>query len=56
VWVLSGPGYRVPSTQQCGDLVDALEAARGTAELVVAPDRVIPEDSRLHRLPPVAVP
>ncbi|SDX81853.1 Dolichyl-phosphate-mannose-protein mannosyltransferase [Geodermatophilus africanus] len=56
VWVVSGPGYRVPSTQQCGDLVGALEAARGTAELVVAPDRVIPEDSRLHRLPPVAVP
>jgi mannosyltransferase len=56
VWVVSGPGYRVPSSQQCGDLVDALEAARGTAELVVAPDRVIPEDSRLHRLPPVAVP
>jgi mannosyltransferase len=54
VWVVSGPGYRVPSTQQCGDLVDALEAARGTAELVVAPDRVIPEDSRLHHLPPVA--
>ena len=56
VWVVSGPGYRVPSTQQCGDLVDALEAARGSAELVVAPDRVIPEDSRLHHLPPVPAP
>jgi mannosyltransferase len=53
VWVVSGPGYRVPSTQQCGDLVDALEAARGPAELVVAPHRVIPEDGRLQYLPPV---
>ncbi|WP_157936877.1 glycosyltransferase family 39 protein [Geodermatophilus chilensis] len=56
VWVVTGPGYRVPSTQRCGDLVDALETARGPAELVVAPDRGIPEDSRLQYLPPVGVP
>jgi MFS family permease len=54
VWVVTGPGYRVPSTQRCGALVDALEAARGEAELVVAPNRRIPEDSRLQYLPPVA--
>jgi mannosyltransferase len=56
VWVVTGPGYRVPSTQRCGVLVDALEAARGEAELVVTPDRTIPEDQRLQYLPPVAVP
>ena len=56
VWVVTGPGYRVPSTQRCGDLLEALEAARGEAELVVAPDRRIFEDSRLQYLPPVAVP
>jgi len=44
----------MPSTQRCGLLVDALEAARGPAELVVAPDRRIFEDSRLQYLPPVA--
>jgi len=54
IWVVTGPGYRVPSTQRCGFLVDALEAARGDAELVVAPDRRIFEDSRLQYLPPVA--
>jgi mannosyltransferase len=54
VWVVTGPGYRVPSTQRCGFLIDALEAARGQAELVVAPDRSIFEDSRLQYLPPVA--
>ena len=54
IWVVTGPGYRVPSTQRCGLLVDALEAARGPAELVVAPDRRIFEDSRLQYLPPVA--
>ena len=54
VWVVTGPGYRVPSTQRCGFLIDALEAARGRAELVVAPDRSIFEDSRLQYLPPVA--
>jgi mannosyltransferase len=54
VWVVTGPGYRVPSTQRCGGLVDALEAARGEAELVVAPDRDIPEGHRLQYLPPVA--
>jgi hypothetical protein len=46
----------VPSTRQCGDLVDALETARGPAELVLTPDRRIFEDSRLQYLPPVAVP
>lgn len=56
VWVVTGPGYRVPSAQRCGVLVDALEAARGEAELVVAPDRSVPEDHRLQYLPPVAVP
>ncbi|WP_448609821.1 glycosyltransferase family 39 protein [Geodermatophilus sp. URMC 60] len=55
VWVVTGPGYRVPSLQRCGALVDALEATRGTAELVVAPDRRIFEDSRLQYLPPVPV-
>lgn len=54
VWVVTGPGYRVPSTQRCTALVDALEAARGEAELVVAPDRSVPEDSRLQYLPPVS--
>jgi mannosyltransferase len=54
IWVVTGPGYRVPSTQRCGLLVDTLEAARGPAELVVAPDRRIFEDSRLQYLPPVA--
>lgn len=54
IWVVTGPGYRVPSTQRCGDLVDALEAARGEAEPVVAPDRAILESSRLQYLPPVA--
>ena len=56
VWVVTGPGYRVPSTQRCGALVDALEAARGEAELVVTPDRSIPEDQRLQYLPPVDAP
>ncbi len=54
VWVVTGPGYRVPSTQRCESLVDALEAARGPAELVVTPKRRIFEDSRLQYLPPVA--
>jgi mannosyltransferase len=54
VWVVTGPGYRVPSTQRCSQLVDALEAARGPAELVMTPDRRIFEDSRLQYLPPVA--
>ncbi|MGY1760274.1 glycosyltransferase family 39 protein [Geodermatophilus sp. SYSU D00779] len=54
IWVVTGPGYRVPSTQRCGFLVAALEAARGDAELVVAPDRRIFEDSRLQYLPPAA--
>jgi hypothetical protein len=56
VWVVTGPGYRVPSTQRCSRLVDALETARGPAELVLTPDRRIFEDSRLQYLPPVAVP
>jgi mannosyltransferase len=54
VWVVTGPGYRVPSAQRCRVFLDALEAARGQAELVVAPDRSIFEDSRLQYLPPVA--
>jgi len=54
VWVVTGPGYRVPSTQRCGFLVDVLEAVRGPAELVVAPDRRVFEDSRLQYLPPAA--
>jgi hypothetical protein len=54
IWVVTGPGYRVPSTQRCGLLVDALEVARGPAELVVTPKRRIFEDSRLQYLPPVA--
>ncbi|MGR6965675.1 glycosyltransferase family 39 protein [Geodermatophilus sp. URMC 61] len=54
VWVVTGPGYRVPSTQRCGQLVDMLESARGPAELVLTPDRRIFEDSRLQYLPPVA--
>ena len=56
VWVVTGPGYRVPSTQRCSRLVDALETARGPAQLVLTPDRRIFEDSRLQYLPPVAVP
>jgi mannosyltransferase len=56
VWVVTGPGYRVPSTERCGDLVEALETARGEAQLVVAPDRRIFEDSRLQYLPPVSAP
>ena len=56
VWVVTAPGYRVPSTQRCGVLIDALEAARGNAELVLSPDRSIPEEHRLQYLPPVAVP
>jgi hypothetical protein len=54
IWVVTGPGYRVPSTQRCGFLVDVLEAVRGPAELVVAPDRRVFEDSRLQYLPPAA--
>jgi mannosyltransferase len=56
VWVVTGRGYRVPSAQRCGELVAALEAARGPAELVVTPDSDVPEDHRLQYLPPVAVP
>ncbi len=56
VWVVTGPGFRVPSTQRCGDLVDALERARGEAEPVVAPDPRVEENHRVQYLPPVAVP
>ncbi len=57
VWVVTAPGYRVPSTQRCAFLVDVLEAARGEkAELVIVPDSRIPEDYRLQYLPPVATP
>ncbi|SDO28425.1 glycosyltransferase family 39 protein [Geodermatophilus sp. DSM 45219] len=56
VWVVTGNGYRVPSPQRCGDLVDSLEAARGEPELVVATDAAVPEDHRLHVFPPVAAP
>ncbi|SNS05090.1 Dolichyl-phosphate-mannose-protein mannosyltransferase [Geodermatophilus pulveris] len=54
VWVVTGPGYRVPSTQRCGGLVDALERARGTAEPVVTPDPSAEENHRLDYLAPVA--
>lgn len=54
VWVVTAPGYRVPSTERCGDLVDALAAARGEAELVVSPHRRVPEDHRLQYLPPIS--
>jgi hypothetical protein len=53
VWVVTGPGFRVPSTQRCGDLVDALERARGEAEPVVAPDPRVEENHRVQYLPPV---
>ena len=54
VWVVTGPGFRVPSSQRCGGLVDALERARGEAEPVVAPDPAAEENHRLQYLAPVA--
>jgi hypothetical protein len=56
VWVVTGPGFRVPSSARCGGLVDALERARGEAEPVVAPDPAAEENHRLQYLPPVAGP
>ncbi|WNV74563.1 glycosyltransferase family 39 protein [Geodermatophilus sp. DSM 44513] len=54
VWVVTGPGYRVPSGQRCDGLVDALERARGEAEPVVTPDPRPEENHRLEYLAPVA--
>ncbi|MGY1824147.1 glycosyltransferase family 39 protein [Geodermatophilus sp. SYSU D00079] len=52
VWVVTGRGFSVPSSERCGDLVDALAAARGEPDLVVVSDAAVPEDMRLHHFPP----
>jgi mannosyltransferase len=51
VWVVTGRGFRVPSPERCAALVDALTAARGEPDLVVASDPEVPEDMRLHHFP-----
>ncbi|MGY1592611.1 glycosyltransferase family 39 protein [Geodermatophilus sp. SYSU D00708] len=52
IWVVTGRGFRVPSAQRCGDLVDALAAVRGEPERLVSPDVSVPENMRLQHLAP----
>jgi hypothetical protein len=51
IWVVTGRGFRVPSRERCGDLVDALAAVRGEPERLVSPDAAVPESMRLQHLP-----
>ncbi|MFW3169408.1 glycosyltransferase family 39 protein [Geodermatophilus sp. CPCC 206100] len=52
IWVVTGRGFTVPSPRRCGDLVEALAAARGEPRVVVRPDAAVPEALRLQHLPP----
>jgi len=48
IWVVTSDGYRVPSTERCHDLVQALAAVRGSPLSVVARRPHVFENERLQ--------